>query len=377
MLTRFSRTIIVVGVFAAGSTGCIPPAESTPADVATDGTTGPAPDGGVRSDAPAFDVGGADGGSGFAHGDPIVLSGRGFGAHGDYNPARLAWRGATFLNYRFKDMEDGVLNSDGFYPQRSGAPWTPTSAELAIESGGPRGSTRQLARRYGRGEIGGLSADIAGAGNQVYVTFKFMLEPTTQAGKFLRLYGDAPQQDVYLATGCANTTVRAFSECTASRCAPVTDWGRSPGFTPEAWHRVEAWLDAGANEVTVHVDGTLLFTHDDWLAPSLGANGHTLDVPNMIDAPGADRCAEHPGYNGGFHFDDVFVDFTRARVEVGDAPSWSRVSQREVQLPIRWSDGEIAFRFNRGALAPGSQAYVFVVTAAGSVVETGFAFTVR
>lgn len=69
------------------------------------------------------------------------------------------------------------------------------------------------------------------------------------------------------------------------------------------------------------------------------------------------------------YVDDVYVDTTRARVEIGDAPQWANCTRRELQIPEAWSPTEIRVRVHQGRLANGSTAYVYVVDASGAVIN--------
>jgi len=67
--------------------------------------------------------------------------------------------------------------------------------------------------------------------------------------------------------------------------------------------------------------------------------------------------------------DEVYLDSTQARVELGDAPSWSDCTVRSPQPPQAWSDSAVRVTLNQGRL--GGDAYAFVVTTAGQIIELG------
>jgi hypothetical protein len=301
------------------------------------------------------------------HGELVTIAGSGFGTRSNFNNAGDTWKSGKFLNFRFKDFEDKQLTSHGFYPQRGGETWAPNSTDLSALSGGPKNSGGYMRRAYSNGENGGLSANTTGAGNQLYTTFKLMMPSNTQSGKFFRFYADSPQYNVYFSSGCDNYKVRGYSECTAGTCTPETEWGTGPSFVAGQWHRVEIWADASSNTVSVNVDGQAAWTKRDWLATTLSLNGHTLDFPNMIDNEGR-GC----GTAGSYNFDDIFVDFTQARVEIGDAATWSAVRKKEVQLPVTWSGGSIQVRLNGGEFSSGQNAYLYVVDSSGAVNANGY-----
>ncbi len=305
-----------------------------------------------------------------AHGGLITINGSGFGSRNSYNNNNGTWGSSKFLNFRFKDFEDGQLNTQGFYAQRGGGNWSASSTELSARSGGPTNSKNYMRRAYSTGESGGLSASASGAGNQLYTTFKLMVDSGTQSGKFFRFYADSPQSNVYLSTGCSNYYVRGYSECTAGTCSPATEWGTGPQFQAGKWHRVEVWADGSSNTFSVSVDGTTAWTKRNWLASTLGLNGHTIDYPNMIDGPER-GCATTGAYN----FDDIFIDFTQARVEISDSATWSGAKKKEVQLPVSWNGTSIQARLNAGAFSGGSTAYVYVVDSSGAANEQGYRIT--
>lgn len=71
------------------------------------------------------------------------------------------------------------------------------------------------------------------------------------------------------------------------------------------------------------------------------------------------------------YVDDIYVDRTRARVEIGDAATWSGCRRREVQIPTSWSDTQITVSVNQGRFANGAAAYLYVVNRDGSVNARG------
>lgn len=72
------------------------------------------------------------------------------------------------------------------------------------------------------------------------------------------------------------------------------------------------------------------------------------------------------------YVDDVYVDTTQARVEIGNASTWEACTQREIQIPSSWSTNAITVTINRGAFSPGSQVYLYVVDANGNYNSDGY-----
>lgn len=72
------------------------------------------------------------------------------------------------------------------------------------------------------------------------------------------------------------------------------------------------------------------------------------------------------------YVDDVYVDTTQARVEIGNSPTWDDCTQREIQIPSSWSATSITVTINRGSSSPGSQVYLYVVDADGNHNSDGY-----
>ncbi|MEF3692159.1 MAG: hypothetical protein V3574_03865 [Candidatus Moraniibacteriota bacterium] len=295
-------------------------------------------------------------------GNEIVLSGNDFGTRGDYNNLGDTWGGDEFLNFRFKDFEDNQIESDGFYLGMDDS--------YNIQSGGRSGSNYYGSAFYGTSEERVWhSVDMALSPTTVYSTFWFMMPPNTQSGKFFRIYfGSIGSSDIYLSTGCDGRQIRGASECNE-----FVNWGTGPSFGDNTWHRVEVLIDNLGN-ISTYMDGTLAWSYNNWTVGgscSWSPNGHTMDFPNMIDQPGEFRCASHPTWEGSYNYDDIFIDFTQARVEICDGSTWANRGVCEIQLPKSWSNSSLSFLMNQGAMSNLSNKYLYVVDSFGSVNTAG------
>lgn len=74
-----------------------------------------------------------------------------------------------------------------------------------------------------------------------------------------------------------------------------------------------------------------------------------------------------------YWIDEIYVDYTWARVEIGNAPTWSGCTRREIQIPSAWSDTSITVTVNQGALQSLGSAFLYVVDANGNVNQNGYA----
>jgi hypothetical protein len=74
-------------------------------------------------------------------------------------------------------------------------------------------------------------------------------------------------------------------------------------------------------------------------------------------------------------FDDIYLDHTLARVEVGNAGRYENCSIVETQIPVEWSDRSIEFKVNSGAFPSGSLAFLYVFDKEGRVNSVGYPIT--
>jgi len=58
---------------------------------------------------------------------------------------------------------------------------------------------------------------------------------------------------------------------------------------------------------------------------------------------------------------DVYTDTTWARVMIGNSPIFTGTSDREIQIPVAWSNGSITAQVNINSFPAGQKMYLFVV----------------
>lgn len=83
---------------------------------------------------------------------------------------------------------------------------------------------------------------------------------------------------------------------------------------------------------------------------------------------GAGSCPPSEG-DSFTYWDDVYVDVTQARVELGDAPTYDSCTHREIQLPTQWSSTEITVTARGGSFSVGDELYLFVIDEDGNVSD--------
>ena len=78
--------------------------------------------------------------------------------------------------------------------------------------------------------------------------------------------------------------------------------------------------------------------------------------------------------NGGgrVYVDNVYIDTSWARVELGNAATYAGSTHREIQVASSWTDKGITVTVNTGSFAANQNVYLYVVDANGNVNTTGY-----
>ena len=135
------------------------------------------------------------------------------------------------------------------------------------------------------------------------------------------------------------------------------------------WYRLEYWfkMSSPAGSTNGEVDG--------WQNLS-----HTSDWSGITRSSGVTdkyQIAMLPFYygNGGTGenwYDDVYISKSKARVEIGNASTWSGCSTRQIQGVSSWSTSSISIKANLGSFGGASGRYLYVVDANGNVNANGY-----
>jgi hypothetical protein len=77
------------------------------------------------------------------------------------------------------------------------------------------------------------------------------------------------------------------------------------------------------------------------------------------------------GIGSGWYYDDVYIDYTRSRIVLGDAPFYEDATHLEMQIPTYWTSDAIRFTTNTGSFAEGESVYLYIIDENGSVSNNG------
>ena len=104
-------------------------------------------------------------------------------------------------------------------------------------------------------------------------------------------------------------------------------------------------------------------------SPSVNKTGIATDLNS-----GTVRTAAIAGYANPYgstsqwrYFNDVYFDWTLARVLLGNQSTYNNCTIREAQIPTAWADGSITVKVNLGKLPNTGTAYLYVVNTGGVV----------
>lgn len=168
-------------------------------------------------------------------------------------------------------------------------------------------------------------------------------------------YGHIYLQDYYGAgLGAYNVEVRDASN----------NWITSAD-RPAGWYQVQIQSYMGT---AGSADGSIKI----WRTrPSMSGAYYANSATNIqvIPAGGSDINAVKFGWYRGYtsqgesyiYHDDIYMDNSWARVEIGDNATYDSCTHREIQPLQSWGASSISITANQGSFANGSQVYVFVV----------------
>jgi hypothetical protein len=92
------------------------------------------------------------------------------------------------------------------------------------------------------------------------------------------------------------------------------------------------------------------------------ASGYSFQQDNIILGL---MCANLSTGTVDFWIDDVYVDNTRSRVELGNNSVFANCTHREIQIPTAWSATSISVTVNQGTFDDEDTAYLFVIDSNG------------
>lgn len=308
----------------------------------------------------------------FATGQTVTIAGASFGSK---VPA------APVLYDNFDAGTTGAVISGGWYLSASQSGKRPsysttrlrTSGKSAFQdfTGGNYNSTLGLTgMEVGRLYVSGwYFSEMSGAASRNFKPFAFR-------GGAAGDWGDPEGRlDVYPVNG-AGSGHMYVADCDGHTL--LNNWNLGgTAWVNNQWTRLESWMDHGTpngNNAVWSITRNCqpwVENRGSFMETATSCNYTNLYLTSYF---ATDTGTPQPELR--MYWDELYVDNTRARVEVGNASTWAACTHREIQIPQAWGATSITVRANAGAFTPGATAYVYVVNADGVANAQGYPITV-
>lgn len=147
-------------------------------------------------------------------------------------------------------------------------------------------------------------------------------------------------------------------------------WGSTATNLFTQWTKIEMemkWTNQSDGYIKVWDNGRLVVDARNIATDTFGGNARNDAIGGFARAAGQS--------NNWRYFADLYLDYSRARVILGNTPTLANSTIREVQIPSAWSSSSITISANLGKFADGQTAYLFVVDPNGVANATGFPVT--
>jgi len=298
----------------------------------------------------------------FTHGNSVTIGGSGFGSK------------STAAPVKYDDFDDGEVGSDlsGWSLVKSSGGVYPKYSDTRSHNGDQSGLASFENQYNCSAYLGNLDLTTVYASYWVYWE-KVSGDDTRnmKLARFTAAYGNYkdgnPKMGYTGLNGSSGTWYLNNGD------GYDMNWGNY--VVGGTWHRIEMYFVASSSPG--QADGTWAF----WKNCS-----QIVDEKDYVTiATTADRnfvrnfilpfyCAHDPGGPHRVYYDDVYLDSTQARVEIGNASTWSGCSHKEIQVPTAWSSSSITVDVNKGSMSDGT-AYLYVVDSSGGVNSSGYQIT--
>jgi hypothetical protein len=187
--------------------------------------------------------------------------------------------------------------------------------------------------------------------------------------------------DMYYPDSAEGNGHNQFGNCTGGYDGLDDDdnW-HSGSIYPNEWVRMEAYAHfgtAGQRDGSVWLQRrteTMVDRGPDSPEAVLRSDGCDYEQLLVWSYHADDEGSPTPGLE--LYWDEIYVDNTQARVELGNASTWTSSTHFEIQLPTAWEESTVTVTVRRGTFAPSSTAYVYLVNRDGTFNEQGFPVTI-
>src|SRR3989339_75388 len=188
-----------------------------------------------------------------------------------------------------------------------------------------------------------------------------------------RMYGNNDTMELFKGYGCGY------------QVHTVLDGGYSDvnwsgqNFKMNTWQHYqlmykESTVNGADGSIIALLDG-VSHGHNSTAFKTRSVNGHLdqIRIGHYFDVSDRDGC--NPSDTSVVYTDNVYIDTTWARVELGNASTYAASTHREIQIPSAWSANSITATVNPGSFTSGQAVYLFVIDANGNA-SNGYPVTI-
>lgn len=314
----------------------------------------------------------------------ITIEGSGFGAK------------ATASPYKWDDFESGNAGSalNGWLLDSSGGP-KPQYSSLKSHSGLKSG----LAQFIGVNNYNCTAYVSLGSLSEIYFSYWVYVDKLSgdysRNIKYARAVGSSSYKDnnwTMPGFGITNlsSSITNTGDPTAYYWSPNDTTTKSTYLNYAAgdlafgqWHRIEMYskvnsqLDVNDGVLQVWDNGKLLVNQTSIVNTTISQLYPNERTYRWFVLPF--YVAHDPGGDHNIYYDDVYIDNTRARVEMCQNSTWSTRGKCETQIPTAWNPNgsSITANINQGQFSVNTVAYLYVVNSDGTVNTNGYPVTIN
>lgn len=304
-----------------------------------------------------------------SHGESITIGGSAFGVKSPVAP--LLWDNVD-------DEYTGIANQ-GVVPVGSSYVWenAGSGVDVYFKTTNPRGKftakyTNEWSTNiYKRGDLGGNNYPGI---TTLYVSWWMWLDKSActadVSNKYTRFTDDAGWSSTVQGVIWGPDLTQIYGVGAGQK----VDWTDTCGKVDQ-WQRMEETVISGTSPYSPHV--FLTVDNSPRAAQPITGNFDLLENVTGIGSIGADwsntLAVDQPTLDWG----EIYVDNTRARVELCNASVKADATHCEIQIPhTTWGDTSLQITFNQGTWVSGNTAYLFVIDADGAVNAEGEEITI-
>ncbi len=293
-------------------------------------------------------------------GEILNISGNGFGTKPVAAPLK------------FDSFETGANNVD------IGNGWSTSGGNKPRYSSTVRRSNSQMSvRARFDGGAYGSSFGVSGTPlSQIYLDAWYYLDaaaPFSRNHKIFRLHANIDlSPNLYYNLYCAGIGSSHLSQDGVN--GNFHTWlGQTAQTFSRKWSHIQAYFkasSAGVDDGTseMWIDGEKVVDMRGSFRTRESGQGlwDTLWLGNYFSHEADGSCPSTYG-DAYTYWDDVYVDTSRARVEIGDSSSYNGARHREIQNIQSWSNNSVSIVYNPGTFTSTNGLYLFVIDDQGNV----------